>query len=112
MITRKMMHALDLHAAMVSPQDKYHSIAPGQTISFEFTLNYPGIFMYHCGTPMILEHIASGMYGAVVVEPRGGYPTKVDREYMIVQREFYTKLDPEACKVDGKPRYVLDGERL
>lgn len=61
-----MMHSMDFHAAMVSPQDKYRSIAPGQTIEFEFTLNYPGIFMYHCGTSMILEHIASGMYGAVI----------------------------------------------
>ena len=90
-----MMHSMDFHAAMVSPQDKYRSIAPGQTIEFEFTLNYPGIFMYHCGTPMILEHIASGMYGALIVEPREGYPTKADREYVVIQSEFYTKLDPK-----------------
>jgi len=70
-----MMHSMDFHAAMVSPQDKYRSVAPGQTIEFEFTLNYPGVFMYHCGTPMILEHIASGMYGALIVEPKAGYPT-------------------------------------
>jgi nitrite reductase (NO-forming) len=107
-----MMHSMDFHAAMVSPQDKYRSIAPGQTMAFEFTLNYPGVFMYHCGTPMILEHIASGMYGAVVVEPRGGYPTKVDREYVIVQSEFYAKLDPEKRQVEGAPLYVLDGDRL
>ena len=107
-----MMHSMDFHAAMVSPQDKYRSIAPGQTIEFEFTLNYPGIFMYHCGTPMILEHIASGMYGAVIVEPRNGYPTKVDREYMVTQSEFYAKLDPARQKVDGAPLYVLDGDRL
>ena len=107
-----MMHSMDFHAAMVSPQDKYRSIAPGQTIEFEFTLNYPGIFMYHCGTPMILEHIASGMYGAVVVEPRGGYPTKADREYVIVQSEFYAKPDPQKRKVGGAPLYVLDGDRL
>src|SRR5262245_26131977 len=107
-----MMHSMDFHAAMVSPQDKYRSIAPGQTIEFEFTANYPGIFMYHCGTPMILEHIASGMYGAVVVEPRGGYPTKVDREYVIVQSEFYVKPDPDRRKADGVPLHVLDGARL
>ena len=107
-----MMHSMDFHAAMVSPQDKYRSIAPGQTISFEFVLNYPGVFMYHCGTPMILEHIASGMYGAIIVEPRGGYPTKVDREYVVVQSEFYTKVDPEGRKVDGQPLYVLDTEHL
>jgi nitrite reductase (NO-forming) len=107
-----MMHSMDFHAAMVSPQDKYRSIAPGQTIEFEFTLNYPGIFMYHCGTPMILEHIASGMYGAVVVEPRAGYPTKASREYVIVQSEFYAKPDPQKRKVGGAPLYVLDGDRL
>lgn len=107
-----MMHSMDFHSAMVSPQDKYRSIAPGQTIRFEFTLNYPGIFMYHCGTPMILEHIASCMYGMVIVEPRNGYPTKAAREYAIVQSEFYAKLDPERREADGMPLYVLDTERL
>ena len=107
-----MMHSMDFHAAMVSPQDKYRSVAPGQTIEFEFTLNYPGIFMYHCGTPMILEHIASGMYGAVVVEPREGYPTHADREYVVIQSEFYVKPDPAKRKVNGAPLYVLDGDRL
>src|SRR5262245_19358811 len=104
-----MMHSMDFHAAMVSPQDKYRSIAPGQTIEFEFTLNYPGVFMYHCGTPMILEHIASGMYGAVVVEPRNGYPTRADREYVVIQSEFYAKAPP---KSDKSGIYTLDGERL
>lgn len=86
-----MPHSMDFHAAMVSPQDKYHSILPGETITFEFTANYPGVFMYHCGTPMILEHLVAGMYGMTVVEPREGYPTRVDREYAIVQSEFYLK---------------------
>ena len=107
-----MMHSMDFHSAMVAPNDKYRSIAPGQTISFEFTLNYPGVFMYHCGTPMVLEHIASGMYGMMVVEPRGGYPTKVDREYAVLQSEFYTKPDPDKRTVDGQPLYVLDGARV
>ena len=110
--TAPMMHSMDFHAAMVSPQDKYRSIAPGQTIEFEFTVNYPGVFMYHCGTPMILEHIASGMYGALIVEPRDGYPTRADREYVVIQSEFYVKPDPAARKVDGQPLYVLDGDNL
>ena len=111
-VAAPMMHSIDFHSAMVSPQDKYRSIAPGQTISFEFTANYPGVFMYHCGTPMVLEHIASGMYGMMIVEPRDGYPTKVDREYAILQSEFYTKPDPQKRKVDGTPLHVLDGDSL
>lgn len=107
-----MMHSIDFHAAMVSPSDKYRSVAPGQTMTFEFTPNYPGVFMYHCGTPMVLEHMASGMYGMIIVEPRNGYPTKVDREYAVVQSEFYTKLDPEKRQVDGQPLYVLDTDRM
>ena len=107
-----MMHSMDFHSAMVSPQDKYRSIAPGQTIDFEFVANYPGVYMYHCGTPMVLEHIASGMYGMMIVEPREGYPTKADREYAIVQSEFYTKPDPDKKKVDGAPLYVLDNVRV
>ena len=107
-----MMHSMDFHAAMVSPQDKYRSIAPGQTLDFEFTLNYAGVFMYHCGTPMILEHTASGMYGALVVEPKEGYPTKVDREYVVVQSEFYVKPDPARHMVDGHVLNVLDNDKL
>jgi nitrite reductase (NO-forming) len=112
LVAAPMMHSMDFHSAMVSPQDKYRSVAPGQTISYEFTPNYPGVFMYHCGTPMVLEHIASGMYGMMIVEPRDGYPTKVDREYAVIQCEFYTKPDPQKRKVDGVPLYVLDGERV
>src|SRR4029079_5774115 len=104
-----MMHSMDFHAAMVSPQDKYRSIAPGQTIEFEFTLNYPGIFMYHCGTPMILEHIASGMYGAVIVEPKNGYPTKADREYVVIQSECEPKAPAKGAKSGV---YTLDSDRL
>jgi nitrite reductase (NO-forming) len=68
--------------------------------------------MYHCGTPMILEHIASGMYGMMIVEPREGWPTKVDREYAIVQSEFYTRPDPEHRTVGGRPLAVLDVEKV
>ena len=120
--TAPLMHSMDFHAAMVAPDDKYRSIAPGQTIEFEFTLNYPGVFMYHCGTPMVLEHISSGMYGMFIVEPRDGYPTQVDREYVVVQSEFYTRPDSEASEEEGasestsdtggQPLYVLDTERM
>jgi nitrite reductase (NO-forming) len=52
------------------------------------------------------------MYGALIVEPREGYPDKADREYMIVQSEFYARPDPEGRTVDGAPLNVLDGDRV
>ena len=96
-----MMHSMDFHSAMVSPQDKYRSIAPGQTISFEFTPNYAGVYMYHCGTPMVLEHIASGMYGMMIVEPREGYPTKVDREYAV------SRASSTRCSIRRTARWMV-----
>lgn len=89
-----MPHSIDFHAAMVSPQDKYRTILPQQTLTFEWTANYPGVFMYHCATPRVLQHLVTGMYGMTIVEPKGGYPTKVDHEYALVQSEFYATKQP------------------
>ncbi len=86
-----MQHSIDFHAAMVNPEDKYKSIQPGETIHFTWTANYPGVFMYHCGTPMVLMHMIYGMVGMVIVEPKNGYPGKVDREFSIIQNEYYLK---------------------
>ena len=112
-IAPPMPHSIDFHAAMVNPKDKYRMILPGQTLSFEWTANYPGVFMYHCGTPMILHHMISGMYGMVIVDPKEGYGTKVDREYAIVQSEFYVQkmadgnyaIDLQAA-LNKQPSYV------
>lgn len=86
-----MPHSIDFHAAMVNPEDKYRSINPGETISFIWTANYPGVFMYHCGTPMVLLHMISGMVGMVIVEPKDGFPGTVDKEIAIIQNEYYLK---------------------
>lgn len=99
--TPPMPHSIDFHAAMVNPHDKYQNINPGQTITFLWTANYPGVFMYHCGTPTILQHMIYGMMGMTIVEPKEGFPGKVDREYAIVQSEFYLKK-----KADGT--YMAD----
>lgn len=86
-----MPHSIDFHAAMVNPEDKYRSISPGETIHFTWTANYPGVFMYHCGTPMVLLHMISGMVGMVIVDPKEGFPGKADHEFAIVQNEYYLK---------------------
>lgn len=91
-----MPHSIDFHAAMVNPHDKYRNIGPGETISFMWTPNYPGVFMYHCGSPTILQHMIYGMIGMTIVEPKEGFPGKVDKEFTIIQSEYYLKK-----KADG-----------
>lgn len=84
-----MPHSMDFHSGTVAANDKWRTIAPGQSIRFEWVANYPGVYMYHCGTPSVLMHVSMGQYGAVIVSPKEGYPTKADREYVIVQSEYY-----------------------
>src|SRR5262245_13782970 len=88
-----MHHSMDFHAATVAADDKWRMILPGQSIRFEWVANYPGIFMYHCGVPPVLQHVAMGQYGIVIVSPRDGFPTddEVVRKYAVVQSEFYLK---------------------
>jgi nitrite reductase (NO-forming) len=63
--------------------------APGQTKSFTFKALNPGLYVYHCATPMVAQHIANGMYGLILVEPEGGL-SEVDREFYVMQGELYT----------------------
>jgi nitrite reductase (NO-forming) len=83
-----MPHSIDFHAARVAPNIAFRDIAPGGSFSFSFVAKDPGVFMYHCGTKPVLAHIANGMYGAIVVEPKNALPA-VDRQYVLVSSEWY-----------------------
>ena len=85
-------HSIDFHAARVAPNIAFKDAAPGESFTFRFKANDPGVFMYHCGTKPVLAHIANGMYGAIVVEPAAGLP-KVDNEYVLVGSEWYMTGD-------------------
>ena len=63
-------HSIDFHAARIAPNVAFRDVAPGESFKFRFTANDAGVFMYHCGTKPVLAHIANGMYGAIVVDPR------------------------------------------
>lgn len=58
-----MDHLLDFHAAS-QPTQAMRAVAPGRSVTYEFTARYAGIYLYHCGTPPVLEHLANGMFGA------------------------------------------------
>lgn len=86
-------HSVDFHAARVAPSRAFSDVAPGESKHFSFRVTTPGVFMYHCGTAPVVHHIANGMYGMIIVEPKGGLP-KVDRELAFVQSEFYVGSQP------------------
>lgn len=88
----KQSHSIDFHAARVDVLDEFESIKPGATKEFTFKAEYPGVFIYHCGSDSMAEHIARGMYGVIIVDPKEGYSKnfpKPDREYVLVQGDLF-----------------------
>jgi copper-containing nitrite reductase len=112
----RMTHSIDFHAALgIGGGAAFSQTAPGQSKTFTFQATTPGLFVYHCGTQMIAEHMANGMYGLILVEPPNGLP-HVDREYYVMQGEIYT-TEPKgkeglqqfstANLMDEKPQYFV-----
>jgi nitrite reductase (NO-forming) len=85
-----MIHSVDFHA-VTGPGGgaAVTQAGPGTSKSFTFKAINPGLYVYHCATPMVAQHISNGMYGMILVEPEGGLPL-VDREFYVMQGELYT----------------------
>ena len=111
-----MAHSVDFHAALgPGGGAAFTQTVPGQSKTFTFQATTPGLFVYHCGTPMIAEHIANGMYGLILVEPEGGLSV-VDHEYYVMQGEIYTAAAKgkaglqqfsDANLIDENPEYFV-----
>jgi len=103
-----MSHSIDFHAGVISPDEVMRSIDPGDSLVYEFTAQRSGIWLYHCSTAPMSVHLASGMHGAVIIDPPG--LTEADREYVMIQSEIY--LGPagggtDADKVSAKAPDLL-----
>lgn len=114
--TSTMPHSVDFHA-VTGPGGGavFTSTNPGEEKSFTFKALSPGLFVYHCATPMVAHHISNGMYGLILVEPEGGLEP-VDREFYVMQGEIYSAepfgtLGPltfsEAKLLDEAPEYFI-----
>ena len=86
--TSQVAHSIDFHASQVAWNGLMTDLKPGEEKIYEFKADYAGVWMYHCGTAPALHHIANGMFGMVIVEPKGGL-APVDNEIAIVQSEWY-----------------------
>jgi nitrite reductase (NO-forming) len=92
-----MGHSIDFHAGELAPDQPMRTIAPGESLTYEFTATHAGAWMYHCATMPMTDHIANGMFGAVVIDPPD--LPEVDREYFMVQSELY--LGPQGGIADS-----------
>lgn len=115
----KAIHSIDLHAVTGGHGGGEHTqVAPGQEKTITFKVLNPGLYVYHCATPLVPQHIAAGMYGMILVEPEGGL-SKVDREYYVMQGEMYThrpfgarahqEVDLEKMSHELPEYYVFNG---
>lgn len=109
-------HNIDFHAT-TGPGGgaTVTTVAPGETKTFTWKALAPGLYVYHCAHPNVATHMAHGMYGLMLVEPKGGLP-KVDKEFYIMQGELYTQgaLGKEGMQVfdankmlSGDPQYIV-----
>lgn len=104
----KNSHSMDFHAAQVDAVKDLEPVKPGEKGSFTFHANYPGIFYYHCGADPMIQHIARGMYGAVIVDPKDPKAMpKADREYVLIQSELYPNPDNQADMMANKWTNVM-----
>ena len=92
-----MGHSIDFHAGELAPDQPMRTIVPGESLTYEFTATHSGAWMYHCATMPMTDHIANGMFGAVIIDPPN--LPEVDREYFMVQSELY--LGPQGGTVDS-----------
>jgi nitrite reductase (NO-forming) len=84
----EMAHSIDFHASLEAWDDEMRELQPGEELTYEFTAEHSGIYMYHCGAPPALHHIGNGMHGAIIIDPPDLAP--VDHEFVLVQSEIYT----------------------
>lgn len=93
--TNSRPHSMDFHAAETDFLKNYHEISPGESLEYTWHAKHPGVFVYHCGASPMIQHVARGMVGAIIVDPKNPKAMpKADREYVLVQTELYTK-DPD-----------------
>ena len=103
--TNKNSHSIDFHAAEVDVLDEFAPVKPGDTKHFKFVAKRAGVFMYHCGAPTMAQHIARGMYGIIIVDPKGGYTKafpKPDREYVLIQSQFFPNADDKEAMIENR----------
>ena len=97
-------HGIEIMAAQIAPE--HFSGDPTGNVDYSFRAEVPGVFDYHCSAIPVLDHVASGMYGMMIVEPSGGWPNGPAQEISIIQGEFYGTPDKSGLVVPNHTRML------
>ncbi|MFJ7567533.1 multicopper oxidase domain-containing protein [Herminiimonas sp. NPDC097707] len=104
----KNSHSMDMHAGQFDILKDFESVKPGEKGTFTFKAEHAGIFFYHCGSDPMIQHIARGMYGAIIVDPKDPKAMpKADREYVLIQSELYANPDSQDDMMANKWTNVM-----
>jgi len=102
--TNKNSHSIDFHAAQVDVLKEFAPVKPGHSKHFKFVPHYPGVFMYHCGSSPMAEHIARGMYGVIIIDPKHytrAFP-KPDREYVLEEGQYFPNATDARAMIENR----------
>ncbi len=106
--TNSRPHSMDFHAAQTDFLTHYRELRPGESLKYTWEAKEPGIFVYHCGASPMIQHVARGMVGAIIVDPKDKKAMpKADREYVLVQSELFKDSDDVQGMFDRKYDHVL-----
>ena len=67
------------------PGLSYPGIQPGETFTYRFALKQSGTYWYHSHSGFQEQ---TGLYGPIVVEPRGGERFKTERDHVLVLSDW------------------------
>jgi FtsP/CotA-like multicopper oxidase with cupredoxin domain len=87
-------HGVRVPASMDGvPALSFMGVQPGETFTYRFTLpeHQTGTYWYHSHSGFQEQ---TGLYGAIVIEPRGSYRDRFDRDYVVVLSDW-SDTDPE-----------------
>jgi len=113
--SNKNSHSIDFHAARVDVLNEFAPVKPGETKHFKFKTTYPGVFMYHCGASPMAQHIARGMYGIIIVDPKEGFSKdfpRPDREYVLIQGQYFPNAEDDKGMIanEGWTNALINGK--
>jgi len=97
-------HSIDFHAAQADMFNEFAAVKPGHVKRYTFVTRHPGVFMYHCDASPMVQHIARGMFGIMIVAPKAfteNFP-KADREYVLVQSQLFPNADDYQAMLENR----------